>query len=123
MGMQESKMNEQVKAKWIAALKSGEYKQCKGALKQKENDGVRHCCLGVLLEVLGPTVVEKEECDERSGFYRIIDLRGYRSAQMPTQFARDVAGLLSRDCCDLADMNDTAGASFEQIAKHIEDNL
>ena len=35
--------------KWIAALRSGNYKQGKGYLKK----GDCHCCLGVLCEVAG----------------------------------------------------------------------
>jgi hypothetical protein len=41
------KMNPEVKAQWVAALRSGEYKQTKGHLKQ---DG-GHCCLGVLCDL------------------------------------------------------------------------
>ena len=40
-------MREYVKDKWIAALKSGKYKQTRGCL----NDGNGYCCLGVLCEV------------------------------------------------------------------------
>lgn len=40
-------MNKQVKDKWIAALRSGKYKQTRGFL----GDMNGHCCLGVLCEV------------------------------------------------------------------------
>lgn len=43
-------MNKEVKEKWIAALRSGNYKQCKGMLRS--SDGF--CCLGVLCDVLYP---------------------------------------------------------------------
>ena len=42
-----SKMNPEVKAKWVAALRSGEYKQVEGALKK----GIGFCCLGVLCDL------------------------------------------------------------------------
>lgn len=42
-----TKMNPEVKAKWVAALRSGEYKQTKDRLK----DGSGHCCLGVLCDI------------------------------------------------------------------------
>ena len=38
-----------LKDKWIAALRSGKYKQGKGALQRNES----FCCLGVLCEVAG----------------------------------------------------------------------
>lgn len=42
--MRENKMNPEVKAKWLEALRSGEYKQGKERLQA----GDRFCCLGVL---------------------------------------------------------------------------
>lgn len=46
-----------VRRKWIAALRSGEYKQGTGMLRRRHKvyseDRVGHCCLGVLCEVLG----------------------------------------------------------------------
>jgi len=41
------KMNKDIKRRWVAALRSGEYKQIKGALRK--NDGF--CCLGVLCDI------------------------------------------------------------------------
>ena len=40
-------MNDEIKAKWVAALRSGEFKQGHGGLR----DGDRFCCLGVLCEI------------------------------------------------------------------------
>ena len=40
-------MDQVIKEKWIAALESGEYKQCHGQLSY--NDGF--CCLGVLTDL------------------------------------------------------------------------
>lgn len=37
-------MNAELKAKWVAALRSGEYQQIKGKL----HDGKGYCCMGVL---------------------------------------------------------------------------
>lgn len=42
-------MNPEVKAKWVAALRSGEYKQHKHALRSE--DGAAFCCLGVLCDI------------------------------------------------------------------------
>lgn len=53
-------MNPEVKAKWLAALRSGDYAQAKGSLKddlyEDENNpteatSVGYCCLGVLCEL------------------------------------------------------------------------
>ena len=40
-------MNQEIKAKWVAALRSGVYEQGAGALKVDDE----HCCLGVLCEI------------------------------------------------------------------------
>lgn len=43
-------MNSELKAKWIAALRSGKYKQGRSVLRTADN---KYCCLGVLCEVAG----------------------------------------------------------------------
>lgn len=40
-------MNQEIKAKWVAALRSGKYPQGKEFL----NNGGKFCCLGVLCEI------------------------------------------------------------------------
>lgn len=41
-------MNQEVKEKWLAALRSGEYKQAGGRLRNANN---QFCCLGVLCDL------------------------------------------------------------------------
>ena len=41
-------MNQEIKARWVAALRSGEYRQIKGWLADTKNG---RCCLGVLCDV------------------------------------------------------------------------
>lgn len=46
------KIDEKIKAKWVAALRSGEYEQGRGSLRKKDAKGVdRFCCLGVLCDL------------------------------------------------------------------------
>lgn len=46
------KLKEDIKARWLAALRSGEYVQGKQALRRSDVDGgVRYCCLGVLCDL------------------------------------------------------------------------
>ena len=55
-------MNKEVKQQWVAALRSGEYKQGKNALRrQYEGEDAEFCCLGVLCDLAvkaGFSVVE-----------------------------------------------------------------
>lgn len=47
-------MKQDIKDKWVAALRSGNYKQGTGELRKVKDDGCTyHCCLGVLAEVAG----------------------------------------------------------------------
>lgn len=43
------RMNPDVKAKWVEALRSGEYKQGKGQMHNREENS--YCCLGVLCDL------------------------------------------------------------------------
>jgi hypothetical protein len=46
-------MNTEVKARWVAALRSGRYQQGRSALCTITPEGKKYCCLGVLCEELG----------------------------------------------------------------------
>jgi len=45
-------MNKEIKAQWLAALRSGKYKQTTGVLRQDHTNEM--CCLGVLCDILAP---------------------------------------------------------------------
>ena len=46
-----NKFTQEIKDKWLEALKSGDYKQGYGALVSNDDKETRHCCIGVLGEV------------------------------------------------------------------------
>ena len=98
-------MKKDIADKWVAALRSGEYKQAYGRLKK----GDAYCCLGVLCDVLGREF-SNGEC-EGIGAY------------LPESVVKE-AGMSSRNGLlfatkSLADMNDN-GMSFNFIADVIE---
>jgi len=46
-------MNNSIKEKWVEALRSGDYEQGEGALRQEPSRGSnKYCCLGVLCDVV-----------------------------------------------------------------------
>ena len=54
-------MNPEWKAKWLTALRSGEYKQCQGRLRHTDFNGEHsYCCLGVLGHLMNPKGWRKE---------------------------------------------------------------
>ena len=104
-------MNEVIKEKWCAALRSGKYKQGYTALKDIYG---RYCCLGVLQDIY-----ERE----RVGDGPVTLCGGFLShecriwAEIDSGDGRyDVFGSLVRD-------NDGYRKTFEEIADIIEKNF
>jgi hypothetical protein len=101
-------MNTKLKAEWIAALRSGKYKQGKTFLRDSVDN---YCCLGVLCEVAG----EVGEHDAVVGGYYYRDTYGTLSSTMLREFGMS-ANLMSK----LIGMNDVERCSFDTIADYIE---
>lgn len=101
-------MEQELKQKWINALKSGKYTQTKGQLK----DEIGYCCLGVLAEVANLPITENglgikcADKKENGGWKPLCDIINDEK-----KFSR------------LWLMNDTEDQSFVQIADYIEKNL
>jgi hypothetical protein len=56
-----SKMPAELKNNWIAALRSGEYKQCTGTMRDTDSSGEHsYCCLGVLQMVADGKIDDSE---------------------------------------------------------------
>ena len=101
-------MDAEIKRKWVEALRSGKYSQCRDALR-KESD---YCCLGVLCDLQAP-----EEWRNEMGIFKHRYEQG-----IPDEGIRGPARLKYDDASDLAEMNDS-GKSFAEIADYIEQNL
>ena len=105
--------NENTK-KWVAALRSGRYKQGLGWL----NRGGRYCCLGVGCEVYiaaGNALFKTEEVPHVSSKIVSYD----NCVGMPPDEVSSWLGISPGEADDLACWNDS-GESFNQIADRIE---
>jgi hypothetical protein len=102
-------VNKQIRNQWVAALRSGEYKQGKHLLR---STGDRYCCFGVLCEVLG------QEWELREGFNTKWSCNGHSG--WPPDVAAEEVGVEYVDM--LVSMNDE-GRTFLEIADYIEKNL
>lgn len=113
-------MDEDMKARWVAALRSGEYKQGRHALKVNYSTP-KYCCLGVLCEILP----EVEEGPDGLSFFvgseRVGALGTVRNDLDPDG-PNGIGHLRSSDREYLALLNDD-GKSFAEIADYIEANL
>lgn len=112
----ENKLPPEFKAKWIAALRSGEYKQGQSSLYNPSDD--TYCCMGVIGVMLG---VDKVSMSNKAYFdSKPIDTRIEIPDGLPTIF--DGSDINSA-CHMFARMNDIEGKSFSEIADFIEENL
>lgn len=112
-------MDAELKAKWVTALRSGEYRQGAGQLRFEDT----FCCLGVLCDIIDP---------ERWGASHKWD---GLAALLPDQAARLHLGMFANmpnvdgsfydtdgALTSLATLNDT-GSTFAEIADIIEEKF
>lgn len=125
-------MNPDIKERWIAALRSGEYEQ--GTATLRGTDG-KYCCLGVLCELaVADGVVGRATRDTFGYFYRsTADPADSQKSYLPLA-VQQWAGLDSSSPRipnvphfmgepDLASLNDSGSFSFHAIADIIEKKL
>lgn len=108
-------MNQEIKQKWTAALRSGKYQQAKRYL---HTDG-GYCCLGVLCDLIDPTGWREGPNKRVSDF----EYGGDSRYQNPPAKVVEQAGIDWTAVNRLMDMNDDEGKSFVQIADYIEATL
>lgn len=118
-------MKAEIKQLWVAALRSGEYQQTEGQLR----NGDQMCCLGVLCDLATKAGIGQWDGNE------FLTIEGENvvgvDAQLPSEFVRDWAGLPSTSPeigeGPLTDMNDGINgfeqSNFAQIADMIEEYL
>jgi hypothetical protein len=125
----EHKIDPALKARWVEALRSGNYEQTKRTLR----DGRGFCCLGVLCDLIDSTKWEK---DEAYGYFRYLNAKGlpppdvekaagFNTISAPGsdyQFFQTPQVTINGLRTSLDDHND-AGRTFEEIAKAIEEQL
>ena len=108
-------MNKAIKKKWVKALRSGEYAQCKGELAIAGKKYDTFCCLGVLCDVAGD--------HEDFMFWRERPPEGGAIIFSEYTEFRRLCGIDDEAESTLVKMNDDDGASFKKIATYIEKNL
>jgi len=114
-------MNKENVAKWVAALRSGEYKQGQRALRYEDLTGeTRHCCLGVLCELAGIEITNSQDKLPRA--YPAAQWLGIETTTDNLENGVTVVGSLDGEPPTmhyLSGINDQ-GVSFERIADLIE---
>ena len=126
-------MNIEIKEKWIAALKSGEFEQATGKLRAEVGDRswdqnqceyvVRetggYCCLGVLQDVYQKETGNEAVHPWYSSFpgHDVLDWAGFEDDE------REEDAEEGTNIGTLTELNDDAGYSFSEVADFIEQNF
>jgi hypothetical protein len=122
-------MDPKLKAAWVKALRSGNYKQGQNKLYANEPGANRasYCCLGVLCRV-----IERSEDPEHEKLQKLVD--AWRDQSTVHEVSEKLCagfGLARRLKADVAEtvearliwINDANGASFRKIADWVEEHL
>ena len=127
-------MNADIKAKWVAALRSGQYEQTDAVLR----DADRFCCLGVLCDLYSKESGTEWEPDFASQFTMhgnggTLPVEVRRWADLPHEYGAYVAVTKRYDegnedttvyhSPSLTELNDQWQYDFHQIADVIEQQL
>lgn len=120
------KMNQDIKARWVAALRSGEYAQTQMALK----DSAGHCCLGVLCDLFAKEAgIKRWSADTLSDRVEGACLHHTGDGELPgarvviwSGLDPDIKVTINGDCRPLFGHNDD-GRTFAEIADAIEAQL
>lgn len=127
-------MNQEVKRKWVEALRSGKYEQGVFNLKSKIKSKTQYCCLGVLCDIY----LKEHNKRWSKKFKNFADKKsfgikdnydgdfGYNTSHLPNN-VMEWAGLDSHDPKvsgkHLTVWNDEGVKDFEDIANMIEKEL
>ena len=114
------KMPKEYLQRWLAALRSGKYRQGKGTLKY----GANYCCLGVLQHCLTGNVERdatglplKMPTDEW------LHARGIKFNNGSLASKASPMVTYSQGCDHLTNINDDGRYTFKQIANILENNI
>lgn len=128
-------MNKEIKEKWLAALRSGQYVQGQNHLHSLEDGQHKFCCLGVLCDIMGEEWAEQEGTqvfETSKGESGGLSLATYDSLGIWGTVRRDIPGRSSIDESipyHLMAFNDGVAVgeerawTFEEIADWIEENI
>lgn len=104
-------MDAELKAKWIEALRSGKYIQTEGILA---NGVGGFCCIGVLGEIQGCSIMERLPSDEDR---QCVSLPDGLNAGLDFEQRSKLAAMND------GELDDNSPKTFLEIADYIEANL
>jgi hypothetical protein len=122
-------MKPDIKQRWLAALRSGNYEQGKGSLSKIDKKGnVSYCCLGVLCDILkDESKLFKQTYKIKAGNYEysVYGIEYVDECETLPYSQMEYVGISDADTNILIEMNDddVNEKTFNEIADYIEDHL
>ncbi len=111
-------MNQEIKARWVSALRSGEYKQSRGKLKSIDG----FCVLGVLCDLYA--IAYKINWEKMNYSYKLCGRIGCLPSEVSVwadYYGAEIK--LNTQSVSLTSLNDHMGYNFNEIADLIEQYL
>lgn len=125
-------MDADLKAKWVAALRSGEYQQGQTRLKRTIGDTAKYCCLGVLCDLLDHDGWSEDDDHTDTNphstqrMWRFTYKGQCHQSLLPHNLSEEI-GIDTNTQWSLCDMNDgkpyLEPSKFSVIADYIESKL
>ncbi len=113
-------MNHEIKTKWLAALRSGDYRKSVHVLKRYfKHVPARYCCMGVLCDIIKEDHPHAQELIEQKVASSMFGNSKMSKFALLDQETLSYTGVEMQQQRRLTTMNDK-GASFLTIAKYIE---
>jgi len=110
-------MKKEIADQWLAALRSGQYTQGRGALRDCKDGQEAFCCLGVLCE-LAVLEGKAERFGNSYSDCKVFLPRSVAEWSGMSQIDGSLPETMAKPA--LFQLNDDKGWSFEQLAEHIE---
>lgn len=119
-------MKKKYRDQWLKDLRSGEFKQGRGALCKTRGEVTTYCCLGVLGSQVGTFEADSKDVACRNA----LRLPGFQPCNSPRTLLGILdfqlliqLGLTHPEQSELIRLNDTLRISFSEIANHIEKHI
>lgn len=115
-------MNHEIKTKWLAALRSGDYRKSVHVLKRYfTTTKPGYCCMGVLCDIIKDDFGHASDLLEQNEPGSFHNAKKSKFAVLD-QSALHFTGVSPQHQRTLTSMNDK-GATFERIANYIEKHV
>lgn len=115
-------MNQEIKARWVDALRSGDYEQGTGTLRNRDD---KFCCLGVLMDlaVKAGVIEEPKTYGLDTMYYYENHITSDLHPKVMEWAGINRSGYIKGANISLIELNDAYRLSFDHIAIVIEEEF